>query len=120
LKLEAEDMRQSLARQEDTALEKLLIEQCVSNYIQHYAAEARYAMEPRVGGSGAEYFWEARLSASQRRFLRSIETLARIRRAAAPPVQINIAETQTNISASATTPLAGIFETDSSQNELPP
>ena len=41
-------------------------------------------------------FWERRLSAAQRRFLRATETLARVRRLQLPAVQVNIAERQLN------------------------
>ncbi|MCA9925543.1 MAG: hypothetical protein KC421_24400 [Anaerolineales bacterium] len=40
--------------------------------------------------------WENRLNASQRRFLRACETLARIRKMNLPPLQINIAQQQVN------------------------
>ena len=36
-------------------------------------------------------FWEGRLNAAQRRFLRAMETLARVRKLKLPPVQVNIA-----------------------------
>ena len=41
-------------------------------------------------------FWERRLSAAQRRYLRAIETLARVRRMNLPAMQVNIAAQQVN------------------------
>lgn len=42
-------------------------------------------------------FRERRLSAAQRRYLRAVETLARIRRLALPALQVNIADKQVNL-----------------------
>ncbi len=41
-------------------------------------------------------YWEKRVSTAQRRYLRAIETLARVRRLRLPAVQVNIAEQQVN------------------------
>ena len=42
-------------------------------------------------------YWERRLSAAQRRYLRAVETLARVRRLRVPALQVNIGEKQVNI-----------------------
>jgi hypothetical protein len=41
-------------------------------------------------------FWERRLTMAQRRYLRALETLARVRRLALPAVQVNIGAQQVN------------------------
>lgn len=94
----AKELRQQLERATDTALEKLVIEQCVSAYILHYAIEMRYASK-REGGfvTSVDGYWDRRLNASQMRYFRAMETLARLRRMALPAMQINIGANQTNI-----------------------
>jgi len=42
-------------------------------------------------------YWEERLAATQRRYLRAVEALARIRRLGLPALQVNIGEKQVNV-----------------------
>ena len=75
-------------------LEKLLIEQVALCWLRLYIAEQDYTN--RLYSSStyeALHYWEKRINASQRRYLRAIETLARVRKIIrkTPTLQINIA-----------------------------
>jgi len=70
----------------------------VLRWLRLQAAEHQYSGNTKAGGSLAQaQFWERRLSAVQRRYIRACETLARIRRLALPAVQVNIADKQVNL-----------------------
>ena len=75
-------------------LERLLIEQVVLCWLHLNIVELEYTdlMREPISLSSAEY-WERRLSAAQRRYLRACESLARIRKLArtTPALQVNIA-----------------------------
>jgi hypothetical protein len=96
LHAELENMRAAMGYKEAPALEKVIIDQIVNAYIFHYAQENRYA-----GAMGADSlsleqakFWEYRLTVSQKRLLRAIEMLARVRKLTGTgpgALQINIA-----------------------------
>lgn len=78
-------------------LEKLLIEAVVLAWVAYTNTE-RHAASVWNGShtlSVGEY-WDKRVSAAQRRYLRAVETLARVRRLQLPAVQVNIAEQQIN------------------------
>lgn len=87
-----------LARPNDGELERLLIQQIALAwlklaYIEHYH---EYFLTTGTETITKCDFWERRLSAAQRRYLRATETLARVRRLQLPAVQVNIAEQQVN------------------------
>lgn len=105
IRLTAAELYQSLLLPTDTALEKLAISQVVAAHILHTTIQSRYinAAQNRTSLIAAD-FWERRLDSSLRRYLRALEALARLRRLALPPVQINIAHTQTNLTPGASTP----------------
>jgi len=93
-----EQMQQDMARPGDGELERLLIQQIALAWLKlgytewhhrHYLAEGNTTIKQAD-------FWERRLSAAQRRYLRAVETLARVRRLNLPAVQVNIAEQQVN------------------------
>ena len=42
-------------------------------------------------------YWEKRLTAAQRRYLRAIETLTNVRKMNLPAIQVNIGENQVNV-----------------------
>lgn len=94
IRLVCDDLRAQLSLPSDTPLERMIIEQCVNTYMLHYLIEIKYA---RLGLMSENNVWDARLQSSQTRFLRALESLARIRQLALPVMQINIGETQTNI-----------------------
>lgn len=91
-----------LGYQAATPLERLLIDQVGLCWLRLQIAEMSYAGADsrRATLRLAELdYWERRLNASQRRFLRAMETLARIRKLASrtPEIlQINIAQQQVN------------------------
>lgn len=77
------------------ALERMLIDRLLTVRLRLLHAERGYnqhVLNGSVSLTLAE-FWEGRLSSTQARFLRAVETLARVRRLArnAPALQINIA-----------------------------
>jgi len=85
----AEQLRRALTQSTDTALEHLAIEQCVTAHILHHMLQARY-LRIQAQGTGIEnsIHWEKRLTESQRRYLRALESLARLRRLRLPLLQI--------------------------------
>lgn len=97
----AQELKRELARPADTPLEKFAVDQCVNAHVLHYTIELRYINAHAQGiSSERSLYWEQRLNHSQKRYLRALDNLARLRRFALPPIQINIAETRTNISTS--------------------
>lgn len=96
----AQEFKRQLARPGDTPLEKFAVDQCVHAHILHYTIELRYInAHSQIATTQRSLYWEQRLTNSQKRYLRALDNLARLRRFAIPPIQINIAENQTNISA---------------------
>ncbi len=97
LKTGWEQMQRDLARPGDGALERLLIQQIVLAWLKLAYTEHhhRHCLTTSVTLPKGD-FWERRLSAAQRRYLRAVETLARVRRLQLPAVQVNIAEQQVN------------------------
>ena len=88
-----DQLRNSLCGQEASATEHLLIDQVVICYLRMNLTEQYYQNVMTDGCSLASAsYWESKLSAVQRRYLRAIETLARVRKLMGiPMVQINIA-----------------------------
>ena len=93
-----EHMQRDLARPSDGPLEGLLIQQIALAWLKLAYTEHTHKHYLMSGNQLITQcdFWERRLSAAQRRFLRAIETLARVRRLQLPAVQVNIAERQLN------------------------
>lgn len=91
-------MAAELARPEDGALEALIIRQIVGAWVRLAYTEYAYNGALVAGNQTLAQadFWERRLTAAERRYLRSCETLARVRRLGVPAVQVNIAERQLN------------------------
>jgi len=86
--------RNELGFETATPLEKSLIAHVVLCWLRLYVTELRYEsrMEENLSLAQGAY-WEKKLSANQRRYLRSIETLARIRKLQIN-LQINVAHQQ--------------------------
>lgn len=86
-------------------LERPLIDHVVTCWLRLQKTELTY-----TGMNGQSItltqadFWERKLTQAQARYLRAIETLARVRRLArpAPPMQVNIAQKQVNIATAST------------------
>lgn len=82
----------------DGELERLIIRQIVGCWVSLSYVEYVLGRNTVEGNftipQGA--YWEKRVSSAQRRYLRALETLARVRRLRVPAVQVNIAEQQVN------------------------
>jgi hypothetical protein len=90
----AEALRSELSGPAPSVLERLLIDQVVLAYLHVNMVEYQHGPLMGTGTSDTAIieFWERRLDAAQRRYLRAIEGLARVRRLLnLPAVQINIA-----------------------------
>ncbi len=74
-------------------LEQLLIDNVINRWLRYQWVE--YCLASSIGQQ-ASYdqvnHWERRLSATQRRYLRACETLARVRKISGSTYQINIAK----------------------------
>lgn len=84
-----------------TPLERLLIENVATTWltwqITAYRYEGTVNVAPYVSLTKAKY-WEDRVGAAQRRYLRAVETLARVRKIEhGIALQINIADKQINV-----------------------
>lgn len=92
--------RKGLGWAEADLLEKMLIENVVLMWVGFSDVQMRY-LSAREGGSlsfDAGVYWEKRLTAAHKRYLKACESLARVRRMGkASAVQINIGDKQVNI-----------------------
>ncbi len=78
---EIERLRRSLGEPDVSPMERLLIDQVVICYLRMNLTEQYYENAMTDGCSlAARSYWERKLSTVQRRYLRSIETLARVRK----------------------------------------
>ena len=85
--------------------EKLLIAEVVLCWLRHYLAELRYTDSTANKGRTMEQgeYWERRVAATQRRYLRAIETLARVGKLLrSVTVQVNIGDKQVNVAGRST------------------
>jgi hypothetical protein len=81
----------------DGPLEELLLQQVVLCWLRYGSVEHSYTVITTEGGTYERLrYWEQRLNAAQRRYLRALETLARIRKLQLPPIQVNIGGQQVN------------------------
>jgi len=97
------DLETQLGAAAASPLERLLIDQVVVCWLHFWTIQYRYSNvmhEEHSFQCGTH--WEKRLSMAQSRFLKAIQTLARVRKIAGrSPLQINIAEQQINVASSA-------------------
>lgn len=96
-----QQVRNELGYQGASMLEKILIEQIALAWLRHNWTELK-SQRVKSGSLTIEQgkYWEQVLSASQRRLLRAVESLAKVRKLAArtPEIlQVNIGQNQTNI-----------------------
>lgn len=87
-------LQDELGYQVAPPLERLLIEQVLLCWLRHNILEFEHASADNKGMSPTRGdFWNRRLAASQRRYLRACETLARVRKMvrSTPALQVNIA-----------------------------
>jgi hypothetical protein len=96
-------MRKSLGYADSPMLEQLLIEQVLLTWFDLDAMQryyAAYAIQNHTLTAGA--YWDRRLNSAQQRYLRAVETLARVRRlSSATPLQVNIGGQQVNVAGGA-------------------
>lgn len=91
-------MRKELGYQEAPGIEKLLIEQILTNWVQATMIGLRSeANRNREHGIQTGEYLDRRYTEAHGRLQRSIEALARVRRLSVPKVQVNIAERQINL-----------------------
>jgi len=94
--------RRELARETDTPLEKLLIDQILLTWLDYHlmVIAATNAQQSGAALTTMEVY-DRLVSARERRYLRATLSLARVRRLArATPLQINIGDKQVNIAGS--------------------
>ena len=91
--------RRALGYEESHDLERLLIEQVILTWLHYYRVQYSYRQSANKSLLIVqEDRWERKLNAAQRRHLRAVETLARVRKLSGRgPIQINIAEQQVNV-----------------------
>lgn len=95
LREEMHRMRQSFGYATAPRLEKLAIDHICMCYIRQWLTEIRYSNNTNESITLDQgMFWEKKLSATQTRYIKAIETLAQVRRLKLPNVQINIADKQ--------------------------
>jgi hypothetical protein len=96
MKLRAKTMTRELGYEKGSPLERMLIDHVVTAWLRVQMIEWRYQTFSDKGGSFKEgAYWDNKLNSAHRRYLRAVETLARVRRLLQrTPVQINIANQQ--------------------------
>jgi hypothetical protein len=95
-----EVLRGELGYEQALPAEKLLVDEVALCWLRHYQAELIYthsaADKNRTMEQGG--YWEKRVAATQRRYLRAIETLARVGKLLrSVTLQVNIANKQVNV-----------------------
>ncbi len=92
-------MRDDLGYQGAPVLEQLLIEHVALAWLEYDRVLIVYAQKTTESHTTeAGLYWDRRLSSAQQRYLRAIETLARVRRLSRDvPLQINIGGQQVNV-----------------------
>lgn len=92
------ELQRELGYQGATQLERMLIDHVILCWLRMQIAEYRYQsiLQDSVTLNQADYH-ERKMTATQARYLRAVETLARIRRLALPALQVNIADKQVNL-----------------------
>jgi hypothetical protein len=81
LKIHMENMSDDLGYETGSAMEKMLIENILLCWLQFHICELRFEMNGRTSQTLAQgMYWEQKLSQNQRRYLKALESLARVRR----------------------------------------
>lgn len=97
-------MREELAGDNPTPLEKLLVERVALCWLTLHDVEMRWAQSRNNLTINQANHWQRRIDHSNKRYLTAIRTLALIRKLAVPVLQVNIAKRQTNIAAGVAVP----------------
>jgi hypothetical protein len=103
MRLGVKSVKDDLGYASAPPLEKMLIDQVALCWLRLSIVEVKHATitSGSVGISQGDY-WDRTLSAAQRRYMRAIETLARVRRLRKPnAVQVNIGAQQVNVASMA-------------------
>ncbi len=74
------NMRVEMNYDQSSGIEKGLIDNIVLCWLRLHICEFQYEQYTKNASLARALFWEKALSANQRRYLRSVETLARVRR----------------------------------------
>jgi hypothetical protein len=92
------EMRKDLGFETASPLEKLLINQVILCWIAFHQTQMRHDVDLENGSTIPNaLFWEKKVTLAQRRYLRAIEALARVRRLKLPAMQLNVAQQQLNV-----------------------
>ena len=94
------EMRREMGYKTALPLEQLLIEQVIMTWLDYHSTQYQYQEHMLMSGIPTRHrdYWDRHVSAAQRRYLRAIETLARVRKISGRgPIQVNIAERQVNV-----------------------
>ncbi|MEI7827512.1 MAG: hypothetical protein WCI87_06960 [Euryarchaeota archaeon] len=92
LEVGLQHLKEELGYSTAPMLEKLLIEQVALCWLRQNIMEIRLAgLAANSATLEQGEYWEKRLSATQRRYLRACETLVRVRKLGTLPLQVNIA-----------------------------
>ncbi len=93
------EMRREMGYEAAPPLERLLIEQVLLTWLDYHHTQYQYEGHLHVSIPTAHRdYWDRHINAAQRRYLRAIETLARVRKLSGRgSIQINIAEQQVNV-----------------------
>lgn len=96
IKRTADDLRAGLGYEQSTPIERMLIDQVVLTWLEYHWAQTVQTAKLREGTTFANGdFMERRVNGAQRRHLRAVSTLARVRQmGTAGPMQINVAKNQ--------------------------
>jgi len=90
--------RRELSLPTDGPLERSLVEHVALCWMRLQVEEQYYTRKGTISRTVAQGDYDDRhLAAAQRRYLRAVETLARVRRLRLPALQVNIAEKQVNV-----------------------
>lgn len=84
-------MRADMGYENASAVERSLIEHVCLCWLRLYATELRYEVNMKDATLAQGEYWEKKLSANQRRYLRAVETLARVRRLMKDPPSPSLA-----------------------------
>lgn len=91
-------IKKALGYDESPMLEQLLIDAVVLAWLRWSMTEYHYTEKAQAGQTITQAdFWDRHLNAAQRRYLRALAALARIRKMNLPALQINIGDRQVNI-----------------------
>lgn len=92
-----ETMKKELGYDQSPAIERLLIDNVLLSWMVHDVTMWHYVESRKSTGTTFTQakFYEQRMTTAQRRYLRAVETLARVRKMRLPPLQINVGGVQT-------------------------